>query len=183
MIHLDLTERGVGRLLAGLALLFSTTTFAQEALFSYQGFTDDLDVSSIAAHDRSRIWSTCAVVHDLMALVDNGGTSSSSAQESKNQSNGAKLASAIVFLAEYIEQEKNPTPDEFSARWEMAKMVMDSNFTTIQTSMMADMERNPDGTLERLVPTYAYCIKILPTQQLYIDLWREMYGSGLLKPQ
>jgi len=71
-------------------------------------------------------------------------------------------------------------PALLGPEWEMAKMVMDSNYEVINTSIMADLTRGPEKTFELVLPTYEYCLKILPTQQSYIDLWREIFGSGLL---
>jgi len=160
---------------------FASDPMAPETLFSYQDFTSDLDVTSLEPHDQSRVWSTCAVVHDLVALFDKEGLESPSAQESKNQSRGAKLASWMVFVADYLKSSEDPSPAEFSAKWQMGKMIMDSNFETTKTSIVADLDGNPEETLKKIVPTYQYCLNVLPVQQTYIDLWREMYGSGLVQ--
>ena len=65
----------------------------------------------------------------------------------------------------------------------MAKMVMESNHETVTTTISSSMVADPVAFSEKLLPTYGYCLNILDVQQDYIDLWRELYGSGLLAPQ
>ena len=156
---------------------------ANETLFTYDQFQDDLDVRSVEAHDQSRIWSTCAVVHELVAMMDDKGPDSASAKQSANQGNGAKLASGIVFIVDYFEETDAPDPTAFASKWEMAKMVMESNHETVTTSILSIMDADAVAFSEKLLPTYSYCLNILDVQQFYIDLWRELYGSGLLAPQ
>lgn len=156
---------------------------ASDTLFTYDQFKDDLNIRSVEAHDQSRIWSTCAAVHELVAVMDDNGADSPSAKESANQGSGAKVASAIVFIVDYFEEADSPDPAIFASKWQMATMVMESNYETVATSMFSDMEADPAAFSEKLLPTYRYCLNILDVQQEYIDLWRELYGSGLLAPQ
>jgi len=60
---------------------------------------------------------------------------------------------------------------------------MESNYETVTTSILSVMDADPVAFSEKLLPTYKYCLNILDVQQLYVDLWRELYGSGLLAPQ
>ena len=155
---------------------------ANDTLFTYAQFAEDLNIRSVEAHDQSRIWSTCAVIHEVVAMMDDKGPDSPSAKESANQGRGAKLASAMAFIVDYFEDTDSPDPAAFVSKWRMAAMAMDSNYETVTTSIFSDMKSDPDAFAERLLPTYGYCLKILDVQQDYIDLWREMYGSGLLAP-
>ena len=156
---------------------------ANETLFTYDQFQDDLDIRSVEPHDQSRIWSTCAAVHELVAVMDDNGADSPSAKESANQGRGAKVASAIVFIVDYFEGTDAPDPAVFASKWQMATMVMESNYETVTTSIFSDMAADPAAFSDKLLPTYGYCLSILDVQQDYIDLWREVYGSGLLAPQ
>ena len=102
------------RLLTLLTLwAFVLPVQANESLFTYDQFQDDLDIRSVEAHDQSRIWSTCAVVHELVAMMDDNGPDSASAKQSANQGNGAKLASCIVFIVDYSEETHAPDPAAF----------------------------------------------------------------------
>jgi hypothetical protein len=163
--------------------IFVLPVQANESLFTYDQFQDGLDIRSVEAHDQSRIWSTCAVVHELVAMMDDNGPDSASAKQSANQGNGAKLASGIVFIVDYFEETDAPDPAAFVNKWEMAKLVMEENHKTTTTSILSVMAADPVAFSEKLLPTYGYCINILDVQQDYIDLWRELFGSGLLAPQ
>jgi len=156
---------------------------ASGTLFTYDQFTAGLNIRSVEAHDQSRMWSTCAAVHELVAVMDDNGADSPSAKESANQGSGAKVASAIVFIVDYFEGTDAPDPAIFASKWQMATMVMESNYETVTTSIFSDMAADPAAFSEKLLPTYRYCLNILDVQQEYIDLWRELYGSGLLAPQ
>ena len=176
----------MSRICISLLLLFWMIVLpvqASETLFTYDQFQDDLDIRLVEAHDQSRIWSTCAAVHELVAVMDDNGADSPSAKESANQGSGAKVASAIVFIVDYFDDTDAPDPAIFASKWQMATMVMESNYETVTTSLFSDMAADPSAFSERLLPTYRYCLNILEVQQEYIDLWRELYGSGLLAPQ
>lgn len=166
-----------------LLWLLALPVQAGETLFTYDQFRDDLKIRSVEAHDQSRMWSTCAAVHELVAVMDDNGADSPSAKESANQGRGAKVASAIVFIVDYFEDSEDPNPAIFSSKWEMATMVMESNYESVTTSIFSGMAADPAAFSEKLLPTYRYCLNILDVQQDYIDLWRELYGSGLLSPQ
>ena len=86
--------------------IFVLPVQANESLFTYDQFQDGLDIRSVEAHDQSRIWSTCAVVHELVAMMDDNGPDSASAKQSANQGNGVKLASGIVFIVDYFEENR-----------------------------------------------------------------------------
>ena len=116
---------------------------ASETLFTYDQFKDDLNIRSVEAHDQSRMWSTCAAVHELVAVMDDNGADSPSAKESANQGNGAKVASAIVFIVDYFEDTDAPDPTIFASKWQMATMVMESNYETVTTSIFSDMAADP----------------------------------------
>lgn len=171
------------RLLLTCFWIFVSSVQAGETLFTYDQFKDDLNIRAVEAHDQSRIWSTCAAVHEIVAVMDDNGADSPSAKESANQGSGAKVASAIVFIVDYFDDTDAPDPAIFASKWQMATMVMESNYETVTTSLFSDMAADPSAFSERLLPTYRYCLNILDVQQEYIDLWRELYGSGLLAPQ
>ena len=162
--------------------MFVLPVQANNTLFSYPQFTEALNIRSVEAHDQARIWSTCAVIHEVVAMMDDKGPDSPFAKESVNRGRGAMLASGMAFIADYLENTDSPDPAAFVSKWRMAAMVMKSNYETLTTSIFSDMQSDPDGFPERLTPTLRYCIKILDVQQAYIDLWREMYGSGLFAP-
>ena len=71
-----------------LLWLLALPVQAGETLFTYDQFRDDLNIRSVEAHDQSRMWSTCAAVHELVAVMDDNGADSPSAKESAS----AKIA-------------------------------------------------------------------------------------------
>ena len=53
---------------------------------------------------------------------------------------GAKVASGIVFIVDYFQDTDAPDPATFASRWQIATMVMESNYETVTTSIYGDIE-------------------------------------------
>ena len=53
---------------------------------------------------------------------------------------GAKVASGIVFIVDYFQHTGAPDSATFASRWQMAAMVMESNYETVTTSIYGDIE-------------------------------------------
>jgi len=60
---------------------------------------------------------------------------------------GAKVASGIVFIVDYFQDTDDPDPATFASRWQMADgrwqmatMVMESNYETVTTSIYDNIE-------------------------------------------
>ena len=53
---------------------------------------------------------------------------------------GAKVASSSVFVEAYFQDTDDPDPATFASRWQMATMVMESNYETVTTSIYGNIE-------------------------------------------
>ena len=133
--------------------IFVLPVQANESLFTYEQFQDGLDIRSVEAHDQSRIWTTCAVVHELVAMMDDNGPDSASAKQSANQGNGAKLASGIVFIVDYFEETDAPDPAAFVNKWEMAKLVMEENKD--RAALFVILAKKTGGTPDEVAKKFA----------------------------
>jgi hypothetical protein len=84
-------------------ILICFTQFAQAANSGSNCFQSDINLATkiitVPTPDQSRAWATCAVAYEFAALIYAGEDSSSAAvSEQQNMSNGARLASGIVFV-------------------------------------------------------------------------------------
>ena len=89
----------------------------------------------------------------------------------------------VVFVFDLFGQQETPSSQQFQATWSMAQVAMESNYTTVSTSVMAKLERDAEKTLKEFMPTYKHCIDLRDEQQTQINFWREILGSGLVTPQ
>ena len=130
-------------------ILICFTQFAQAANSGSNWFQSDINletkIMTVPTPDQSRAWATCAVAYEFAALIYAGEDSSSAAVcEQQNMSNGARLASGIVFVFDSFKEEA-PTPVEFQAKWKLAQLAMKSNYETITTSTLAGLERDEEA--------------------------------------
>ena len=152
-----------------------------EANWFEDGISAETDIMALVPAKQSKAWATCAVAFDLAGLLfADGSDASAVSEQEKQRSNGAKLASGMTFVFNAFENEA-PTPEVFQAKWKLAKLAMESNYTTISTSVFASIESNSEEALAGYLPTYQACIGWLEPQQMYVEFWRELYGSGLLE--
>ena len=162
-------------------VMLSPNVFASDQGWFDPEFTPATKMVEVSVHTQSRVWATCAVAHDIAAMIENSeAPGSASAQESQQLSNGARLASAITFVVDAMGQDEDLTPQKFAATWNMAKLAMESNYETLSTSINAKLERDVSATLASFYPTYGRCLALRELQQEYVNIWRELYGSGLL---
>lgn len=161
--------------------MLSPNVFASDQGWFDPEFTPATKMAEVSVHTQSRVWATCAVAHDIAAMIENSeAPGSASAQESQQLSNGARLASAITFVVDAMGQDEDLTPRKFAGTWNMAKLAMESNYETLSTSINAKLERDVSATLAGFYPTYGRCLALRELQQEYVNIWRELYGSGLL---
>ena len=162
-------------------LFFATGAYANDQGWFDADFTPTTKMTDISVHTQSRVWATCAVAHDIAAVVESSeAPDSASVQESQQLSYGARLASGITFVANAMAQDEELTPKKLAATWNLAKLSMESNYETISTSINAKLERDTSATLAGFYPTYGRCLALRELQQEYVNIWRELYGSGLL---
>lgn len=162
-------------------LSFAPSAYANDQGWFDADFTPTTKMADVSVHTQSRVWATCAVAHDIAAVVESSeAPDSASVIESQQLSYGARLASGITFVVNAMAQDEELTPQKFTATWNMAKLAMESNYQTISTSINAKLERNTSATLADFYPTYGRCLVLRELQQEYVNIWRELYGSGLL---
>ena len=165
----------------GVFLCCSAGAYANDQGWFDADFTPTTAITDISVHTQSRVWATCAVAHDIAAVIESSeAPNSASAKESQQLSNGARLASGITFIVDAMGQDQELTSQKFAATWNMAKLAMESNYETLSTSINAKLERNTSATLVGFYPTYGRCLALRELQQEYVNIWRELYGSGLL---
>jgi len=125
-------------------------------------------------------WATCSAAWDIMATLEER-NSTAQAEEFSNLSNGAKLAVGISLVAD-LAMADDVNKDRFNATWEFAKTAMESMPEVQTTSILANLERRGmESWMPDFLAAVTVCSENLESQQLYVDMWRGLATSGLLK--
>ncbi len=132
---------------------------------------------------QAEAWAMCAATYDVIAeiLID---TQPARSQYLKNLANGAEIAAGMSVVVDGIVPDI--TQERFNSLWEVAKLTMTELPKTSQTMLLADSESTSnkaaaEAYFANLNATMNVCFKNLEAQQMYIDAWRELAKSGLLK--
>lgn len=125
-------------------------------------------------------WGTCSAAYDIMAeLLPE---SSVRARRFHELGNGASMS--VLMLHFFDGMTKDITQNEFNARWEYSKVLMESIPEVQRTRILADLEerwsQKPDLFFNKLLSTLKVCVENLEAQRMYVDQWRALAKSGLL---
>lgn len=133
---------------------------------------------------QAEAWATCAATYDIAAEIFETSDPANS-QQLSNFAKGAELAIAMSTLNDSIQSEPSPNPEKFTATWSYAKVLMVELPKSRRTLILADVETlGVDGHktfLSRLGATLKVCTTNLQAPQAYVESWRELAKSGLLK--
>jgi hypothetical protein len=130
---------------------------------------------------QAEAWAMCAAVYDIMSQILDDTPARS--QQLQNLANGAQVAVTMTIVSDGLEDANKP--DQFEMLWETAKLSGTELPSTRRTAILADLESSSREQREhifaKLGETLQVCITNLEFQQIYIDLYRELAKSGLLK--
>lgn len=168
-------------LLLILAILVpGTQLFAEEGKSYIDGSISFLEIKD--SHRQAEAWAMCSASYDLMAELLEESSPARSRQLS-DLANGADLAVIISMVANKINDQM--TPEKFDSVWTFSKLSGTELPKTRRTMLLAELESDTsEGSLNfiaNLLKTVEVCAGNLKGQQTYIDLWREIAQSGLLK--
>jgi hypothetical protein len=177
----------IKRLALIVFLISSGNTFAETSWFR-GGTTAPFLTQSLVIETDS--WATCAAVLDVVADLQRAQGNENVGTAFGNQANGAELSIAIAHVMNFLQNESidldRDIPPEyatgFARAWNVGKMAMENQPDTKRTQIMAELEvaDNPAKWLEKVMDALNVCIANKDTQQMYVDLWREMMSSGML---
>ena len=160
---------------AGLTIV---TSYAQSVDTYLDGKTVFVTIAD--TNRQSEAWATCAATYGILASFFDAG--SAQAQEFKNMGNGAALAVSMTHVAKGFTE--NISQERFNALWNYSKTLSQTLPDARRTMIMADAERlknNQQRFSDKLMATARICMANVDGQQMYIDLWRELAKSGMLK--
>lgn len=131
---------------------------------------------------QAEAWALCAATYDFLAETLSEIKPAQSKQFSE-VANGAEAAIIMAIIMNGLDPEISP--ERFNALLAMAKLSGTELPKTRKTMLDAELEstsKNEESKfIANLSATAEVCMKNLPDQQNYIDLWRELAKSGLLK--
>lgn len=163
-----------------IGLVFPITFSAAGETQSYvDGSKPFVEIKDI--NRQAEAWATCAAAYDIMADVFE--SQPAQAKQLKELSSGAEMA-VTMSLFQYI-LSKDITPERLHGLWTYAKDVGQALPESWQTIILADVKaldsEGVNSTVDNLSATVKICIDNLESQQDYIDSWRKLAKSGLLK--
>lgn len=130
---------------------------------------------------QSQAWGICSAVYKITAsfLPEQN----AQAKQLLDFARGAELAVIMTHVSDGIT--KDISPERFSTLWLFSKQLGDSIPETSLTAVLADRERlgeeGQEQFVNKLTATMTICSDNLKDQQTYIEIWRELAKSGLLK--
>jgi len=177
----------MGKLTVILTMLSFFATTAVDAIAEENGKSYvDGGKSFIEIKDVNRqaeAWAMCAAAYDFMAEILSEAQPARSRQL-KDLANGAEVAVTMSMVSDGLDPQI--TQEHFNSLWSMAKLAGTELPRTRRTMLAAEAESSTDKEgskifLANLSATISVCFKNLEGQQMYIDTWRGLAKSGLLK--
>ena len=162
-----------------LVVCLVQNAFSEQRLSYVDGNKPFLLISD--ANRQGEAWGICAAAYKIMsALLE---SASAQAQQYENLSNGASLAVVMTHVSKGLSPDMSQ--DSFNALWNYSKTLADSVPEVQRTTILADAESLGESGkaefIERLGATVKVCMDNLDGQQTYIDAWRELGKSGLVR--
>jgi hypothetical protein len=101
-----------------------------------------------------------------------------------NMARGASVSIVMSQMTALLDRE-NVDPDQFSAQWESAKFLSQDLPNSQQTFLLAQVEMSQtldelSTLMKKMAATMEICTANAESQQMYIDLLRDLSSSGLL---
>jgi len=167
-----------------LLIFFASQCIAAEEKILYL----ESNESFINISDKNReaeAWATCSAVYQLTASFYKD-EQPNQAKVLENQANGAKVA-VLMSHFDLANLRKETSVDRFRSTWKLSQLLAESMPETRLNMILADAERlNKQGSdifINKISATLKVCHDNLEGQQVYIDLWRDLYKSGLLSAE
>lgn len=164
---------------SAVSLFFVTQLYAEETPSYIDGSKPFVSIKDI--NREAEAWATCAAAYDIMAEILE--SQPAQAQQMKELANGAEIAVIMALVIDDLKQDI--TPEKFNALWSFAKVAGREIPKTRRTTMLAEAEalgpKGENSFVDKMAATVKNCVKNLESQQTYIDSWRELAKSGLLK--
>jgi len=166
-------------MLGASILLFSSITNASESSTYVDGSKPFVAIKDV--NRQGEAWAVCAASYKVMAEFFESKPAQS--QRLKDFANGAELAVGMTLVLDDLGSDISP--ERFNALWRYAQLAIEEWPKTQLTAILVDAEvlgdEGADRFFEKVTATVEICISNLKSQQMYIDSWRELAKSGLLK--
>jgi len=145
--------------------------------------SDEQFIRILDKNREAEAWATCAVVYSITASYYEDENQEQAAVW-KNQANGATLAVAMSHFSTIFEED-DVSKERFESTWELAQVLAKGIPETRLAIILADkksLEKSGSDLFpQKLAETLRVCHGNLEAQQAYIDLWRELFKTGMLK--
>ena len=185
-VRLIKSERDMKRVLVFFIKAVVANALMQPALYAADSESYiDTTIPFVNIEDvnrESEVWATCAATYDIMAEIFEG-TQPAQAKQLHEMANGAELAVTMAMVSDGIDDDISP--EKFNALWAYSKVAGQEIPKTKKSAIMADAEilgkAGKEVFFRKLTNTAKVCTSNIEAQQAYIDMWRELAKSGLLK--
>ena len=179
-MHAPLTNLSRNALATIVFSLFAfSLAYASESLSYVDGTKPFVVIKDV--NRQAEAWAACSASYEIMSAIL--ASQPARSQQMKELSNGAGVAVTMTLVTDALDT--NISPERFNALWSYAKLAGKEWPKTQRTAILADAEalgaEGSERFAEKLVATIEVCTNNLDAQQMYIDSWRELAKSGLLK--
>lgn len=162
-----------------LMFILPEYTLAKDDLSYVDGSKPFIQIKDI--NRQAEAWGTCSAAYEVMSILLK--STPAQAKQIKDYSNGATIAVVMTHVTSALTSDM--TPEKFNAIWDYSKTLGDSIPETKRTMILASAESlgetNANKFADKITATVKVCNSNLVDQQMYIDAWRNLAKSGLLK--
>jgi len=140
----------------------------------------------IAIENPSReaeMWATCSSSLEVFSMII-AEERPAQAKQLHQLSNGGSIAIAMSIVADRLGDDMNAK--EFPNVWKFAQIQIESLRDTQSTMILSELEMMTENSqqeqfMAKLLKTIEICSSNAETQQMYVDMWRELVKSGIVK--
>lgn len=164
-----------------LTFLFTLSAYASDIESYVDGSKPFIAIKNV--NRQGEVWAVCAAAYDVMSEIFRSQPAQS--KKMKELGNGAELAVIMTLVNDGMK--KDITSTKFNALWSYAQIAGKEWPKVSMTTILADAEvlgtKGSDKFLDKMTLTVKICMNNIESQQAYIDSWRALAKSGLLKLQ
>jgi hypothetical protein len=128
-------------------------------------------------------WATCSAALDIFSVII-AKDAPAQAKQLHQLANGSAMAIAMSLIANELEEDVNPK--QFPSLFKFAQSQIDSLVDVKSTMLISEFEMMKQNSqqeqfMTKLTKTIEICSSNRESQQMYVDMWRELAKSGILK--
>ena len=161
----------------GLVAVVGAVSAADDAGVSYvEADKPFLEISDV--NREAEAWAMCSAAYNALSEILSQ-EQPARAKQMNQLANGAEVAVTMSLFSDGLASDISS--DRFESLWSAAKLSGTEIPKTSRTMLAAEAESNPDDFMHNMMATFEVCMDNISAQQMYIDMWRELAKSGMVR--